>query len=556
MGDIMANTLQTTGVTMTVEVSAYDFSLFTAKLAHLNKNLTKWGLGAAKVLSREYRVHDKGDLTGFPDDQGVAVYRWHMLVEVPVATTKITGHTLVGVIEDLGKGQRMLTAIVGDRDSLPKPPEELPRDDQGHETLEQQQAYASWYTETYLPAYTAAYGANVAKLETLRGAPQVCVHCQTTRRRKQVLIFEKTDGALVQVGKDCAKEYFGTDLQQALQGTWDLQERCGGGAPRFSPDTFRQDFAIALFLISKFGYVSQKVEESYREQAQFVPTTVPTHVKTSTKYLVEEVHRFTTCGSHRALTPADYLLASSEDEAAIRQREQELHAAWTAAEVDPHDSNPEAVQALRIAQGAYSGFVDVWTAFTEIRKAGGPQGTDHYGYMFLRDMHANPGAYEEARVDAMNFWASLIPALDDPFTANVKAVAMAEANKSGAMTAMVVLKWLEATKGVEKADYFRPAHRTMFPAMPEARYLAAKGEMVDVVLTITERRSGSTCDGAPWYLVKGRTDENVEASMFCKNGIYDSVKEGVKVHLRAKVKGQEVFKGRCTTTLFYTKVID
>lgn len=550
----MTDVLKTTGETMTVEVSAYDFSLFTSKLASLNKNLTKWGLGAAKVISREYRIYDMSEITGNPDDRGQKVNRWHMIVEIPVATTKIADHTLIGVLEDLGAGQRMLTAIVGDRDALPKAPEELPRDEQGYETLEQQRIYAEWYASTYLPAYKAVYSANVTKLETLRTAPQVCAHCGTNRRRKQVLAFEKTDGTLVQIGKDCAKEYFGVDLKQALQGTWDLQEKCGSGSPRFSPDTFRQDFAIALFLISKFGYVSQKVEQSYLDQIRFVPATVPTHVKTSTKSLMAEIHQLTTYGYLMSLTPADYLLAASEDEAAIQLREAELRATMEAMAIA--DDACVGTAAARASFAAYTGFVDVRTSFTEIRKAGGPQGTDHYSYMFMLDMHTNPGVYEVARVDAMNFWANLIPSLGDQFTANVKALAMAEANKSGATTSMVVLKWLEATRGVTKADYFHPAHKALFPVVPAARYLAAKGEKVDVVLTIVERRSGTTCEGAPWYLVKGRTDENVEASMFCKSGIYDEAKEGERLHIRAKVKDQETFKGRCSTSLFYAKIID
>jgi hypothetical protein len=155
--------------------------------------------------------------------------------------------------------------------------------------------------------------------------------------------------------------------------------------------------------------------------------------------------------------------------------------------------------------------------------------------------------------EAMNFWASYTPTGGEDFNANVKAVAMAEANKSIGMTGMVVLKWMEATTTVEKGDYFKPEHKRAFPKLPEARFLAPEGgKMMDFSMTVMSRASGDN-DFGGWYLVTGRTDENLEVTFFCKRDLFNAMTEGNKFNLRGKVKGHKNREGVLSTSMFFVK---
>lgn len=534
----MTNTLQTTGESMVVSVSSYSYGIFLEKLTHLNKKLVKWGLPEASVLGREYRQE--------AGDDGEVVSRWYMTVQIPVATMRITGHTLIGTIEDLGKGQRLLSPIAGNLEALPVCPVE--REDTGvYASAEDARISHEWFYSTYLPALEALKASNAVKLETLRTAPPVCAHCGTTRRRKSVLVFEKADGSLVQIGKDCAKEYFGVDLQMVLQGTWALMERSAGAPRDRSVDQFRADMAAAYYLITHYGYVSARVEESYVEKAQFVPQNVPLHVRRSTRTLMEDLRKFLQ-GPHPQinLSAEDIALAAGEDEEAAANRIASLTGEFVQAQRGTDDS-AKSLSALQ-------GFREAVQAFMEIRD-GGMRTVEHYAYVIYHDMITHPEVYAQALESIMTFWADVTPEPTDEFLKNVQAVALAEANKSAGMTSMVVLKWLQATMDVPMGDFFRPAHTRMFPAAPTAGYLAPVGEKVTVALTVTERRSGTTLDGAPWHLVKGRTSENLEVVLFCKDTIYNAAEEGQELKITAKVKAHDTFKGHCSTALFYAKVI-
>lgn len=543
----MSHAIQTTGEQTIISVSSWSYGLFEEKLADLNKKLAKWGLGAAVRLTREYRAHDLSEITGKDDDKGCIVYRWHMTVQVPVASAGIEGYTLIGKIEDLGNDQRLLSAIVADQSTLPVCP--YKRDDHyEYATREEELAAQKWYFDTFLPAYTALKAENAAKLETLRTAKQTCEHCKTTRRRKAVLVFEKTDGSLAQIGTGCADEYFGVELLRALSGTWDLIERCGGVPKHFNPEQFREDFAMALHCVTRYGYVSRKVAESYTENSRFVPAGTPAHCKTSTTDMVHEIRNHV--GSFWSmLTPEDITLLAGKDVAAIATRNSELQGKVTSTLTSPEET-PEQKEARHYAQV----FTEVHVlALETIKNENVPVGFSHYALAYFFAKTTKPENFARAYAEAMNFWAELVPETTDQFTTNVKAIALAEANKSVAMTSMVALKWLEATRSIEKPGFFVPAHRTQFPKDPANTYLGTEGAMVNVELTVTMKRHGGGDYDEPWFMLKGRTAENVSVSFFCKRTMFMNVQEGESLKVRGKVKKHETYKDQKNTVLYFVK---
>ena len=537
-------TIKTDGEAAVIEVSSYSYTLFTEKLADLNKKLVKWGLPEATVISREYRMHDMAAITGYEEDAGSMVYRWHMMVQVPVAHVGIDGYTLVGKLEDLGAGQKIVSAIVSDISKLPTCPVE--RDSYGeYKTREDELAGQKWFYETYLPAHAALLAENTRKVETLRTAPNHCIHCKTVRARKSTLVFETTDGSLVQVGSKCAKDYFGVDLQRALSGTWDFIERCGGQPKNFNPERFREDFYLCLHLITRYGYVSRKVEESYRDNARFVPEGLLPHHKTSTTNMVYEVRNH--LESHWSmLTDADIAILASKDVRAIETR---LVTLENAVPTVAADVSPEACAARVYA----SAFLGLSLAATSILKNEGPRTMGEYAAAYFLAYRTKPENFTKAYAEAMNFWSTLVPAEQGGFDANVKAIAMAEANKSTAMTSMVALKWLEATREIEKPGFFVPAHRTQFPKQPADMFLGEIGKMINVELTVTLKRSGGSDYDQPWFMVKGRTAENVSVSFFCKRSMFDGAKEGETMKVRGKVKNHEIYQDAKNTVLFFVK---
>ena len=537
-------TIKTTGEAAVIEVSSYSYTLFTEKLAELNKKLAKWGLEQATVISREYRMHDMAAITGYEEDAGSMVYRWHMMVQVPVAHVGIDGYTLVGKLEDLGAGQKIVSAIVSDISKLPTCPVE--RDSYGeYKTREDELAGQKWFWEVYRPAYAALQAENLAKVETLRAAEPHCIHCKTVRARKSTLVFETTDGSLVQVGSKCAKDYFGVDLQRALSGTWDFIERCGGTPKHFNPEQFREDFYLCLHLITRYGYVSSKVEESYRVNSRFVPAGILPHQKVSTTNMVYEI-RNATEDCWAMLSREDVALLAGKDVEAMNLRNVELH---KAAPAMSDDITPEACTARAYAMT----FLGLSLAAAAILKNNGPQTYKEYAAAYFLARNTKPENFVRAYADAMNFWSTLVPAEVGGFESNVKAVAMAEANKSVAMTSMVALKWLEATREIEKPGFFVPAHRTQFPKLPADVFLGEIGKMINVELTVTMRRSGGGDYDQPWFMVKGRTAENVSVSFFCKRSMFEGAQEGTTLKVRGKVKNHEVYQDAKNTVLYFVK---
>lgn len=544
-------TIKTTGEAAVIEVSSYSYTLFTEKLAELNKKLAKWGLEQATVISREYRMHDMAAITGYEEDAGSMVYRWHMMVQVPVAHVGIDGYTLVGKLEDLGAGQKIVSAIVSDISKLPTCPVE--RDSYGeYKTREDELAGQKWFWEVYRPAYAALQAENLAKVETLRAAEAHCIHCKTVRARKSTLVFETTDGSLVQVGSKCAKDYFGVDLQRALSGTWDFIERCGGTPKHFNPEQFREDFYLCLHLITRYGYVSRKVEESYRDNARFVPEGILPHQKVSTTNMVYEIrNHIDDCWS--SLTREDVALLASKNVEAMNIRLAELQTLAYTDRPASRVTNPDQDDVMTQNRIQAMAFLALSLSAQEILKNDGPRTYKEYAAAYFLARNTKPENFVRAYADAMNFWSTLVPAEVGGFESNVKAVAMAEANKSLAMTSMVALKWLEATREIEKPGFFVPAHRTQFPKLPADVFLGEIGKMINVELTVTMRRSGGGDYDQPWFMVKGRTAENVSVSFFCKRSMFEGAQEGTTLKVRGKVKNHEIYQDAKNTVLFFVK---
>lgn len=543
----------TTGETMVASISCFDYSLFADKIKHLNKQLAKYGLTPAKVLARELKTYKMSDITGNEEDGGTPVNRWTIQVEIPVATTKIPGHKFVGVVEDLGKGQKIMTGVVTDLTSLPSDPypeHDYNSDDKDPHAAQRRQ----WQLNVYYPAFQALRDANTVLLSSLRSEPMKCVHCQTTRARKQTLAFLREDGSLVQVGKDCAKEYFGIDLAGVLQGTWDLQERCGGEARSFSTTRYHQDLFLALWLLKNYGYVSAKVEESYRTQEQFVPVGVPLSQKRSSRTMGEEINDVLyDLGNPENMEKAHWEAIKADPEGQIEAAQAAL-ADLTAREQAGQFSvmNRDSYYTQQSALGLTIRIANLFQAAT-VKQSHEMTFAD-YAWAYLVDRMENQESYLEAFTQMTNYWANLQVADTDSFNQNVKAVAIAEVNKSFAMTAMVVFGWMKATTDMPRAAFFVPAHRRAFPATPEAGYLGAVGAMIDVEITVTQKRSGGD-DYQPWFLIKGRTSANFEVSLFCKHDLFSLAKEGEELKLRAKVKAHDNYQGKCTTALYYAKVV-
>lgn len=548
-------TMTTQGETLTTTISTYDYSLFTDKIKHLNKQLAKYGLGSAQVLHREMRQIPLSEITGNRDDEGV-VSRWFITIEVPVASMKIDGYTFLGVVEDLGKGQRLLSGVVTDRSSLPTDP--YPEHDYNSDERDPHATERRlWWETVYVPAFVALKEANVLKMSPVRHEPMHCVHCQTTRARKQTFAFEKADGQIVQVGTQCAKEYFGIDLAGVLQGTWDLQERCGGTPSSFSATRYHKDLFLALYLLKHYGYVSNKVEQSYQDQAQFVPANTPLHVRCSSRTLGQDMGH-----ALDMLWNPELMSATEWDALAADTAKSLVDLTAEAAQV-----GNEILAAEEAGDRFHTELSDRRSAIARkiefvgalIRTAGNDDVTtwkaENYALHFASEMVHEADAYREAFTQITNYWANLEVADTDQFNQNVKAVALAEANKSFAMTAMVVFGWMKATTDMPRAAFFVPAHRRQFPAQPVDAFLAPEGTMINVEFTVTMKRSGGD-DYNPWFKIVGRTAENLEVSLFCKRDMFSVAREGEQMKLRAKVKAHSRYMNRPATELFYAKVVD
>ena len=296
-----------TGESQIIHVSAIRADLFYEKLHKTNNKLAKQGLGQAKVLR-----HEMIDAIILVDGDETSAKVNYYTVEIPFCSKQIEGYTLVGTIEDLGADQRLMSAIVTGVENAPVFPqaarlEELYQVYMSSNELEDQtaireyrtlrSAYEKFQRDEIYPVWEAAKATNATKLETLRTSPMGCIHCNTKRARKSVLVFEKTDKSMVMVGRQCAKEYFGVDLNAALQCATDLKEASYGQPRSFSANGFIRDFGLCYWLIKNFGYVSPKVQISYEDRMEFAPVGLPLHVRKSTKsmaYNIEsELSKFT-----------------------------------------------------------------------------------------------------------------------------------------------------------------------------------------------------------------------------------------------------------------------
>ena len=540
----MANEQTTThGETQVVHIFAIDGFLFHSKLTKINAKLAKQGLGACKVLSV--------DFTKIPtrlDGEDIVVDGYDYTVQVPFASKKIEGYSLIGTIEDLGKGQRLLSAMTLTVSNLPEFPEherlneldqmnytnpDMSRED--YRELQQLRVRAQkFFRETILPLHDAEKVLNAAKLETLRTAAMGCIHCNTKRARKSVLVFEREDKTLAMVGRACAKEFFGVDLASALSCANDLKDsdNYGSGPRAFSADGYRRDFGLVYWLLKNYGYVSPKVDDSYNTNSRFVPSGTPLHTMKSTKAMCWAIQD--RINYLAGISPEDFLAASNPVEAERKSFLCEL--AQAAAQSEEARARFTGLRDL-VAQDNW----DFQTPVTETQ----------YAVCFLRFLITNSDEVSQALADCTNFWMNVEST--EEFMLNCKAVAVAMANKSIGMTSMVILKWMEATRDVQKGDYFKPAHTRMFPANPEARYLAPEGSgMMDFDLTVMSKRQGGDDDDR-WFMVIGRTAENLEVSFFCKQGMFTSAKEGNTLQLRGKVKEHRQFSGKLTTCMFFVK---
>lgn len=540
----MANEIPTTyGETQVVHIHAIDGYLFHTKLTKINAKLVKQGLGACKVLHVDY--------TKIPtqlDGEEIVVDGYDYTVQVPFASKKIEGFNLIGTIEDLGKGQRFLSAMAVNVSNLPEFPEQARLDEldninisnpdmsrEDYQELQQVRFRAQkFYREVILPLYDAEKELNASKLETLRADDLGCIHCNTKRARKSVLVFEREDKTLAMVGRGCAKEFFGIDLASALSCANDLNssDNYSSGPHVFSAAGYRRDFGLVYWMLKNYGYVSPKVEDSYSSNSRFVPDGTPLHTMKSTKgmcWAIEDRIKYLA-----GISPEDFLAATNPDKAERTSFFFELSLAA--------DRNEDVrARFLRMRDLVALKDWDFQTPTTEL----------HYAIIFLRFLITNANEVSQALADCTNYWMNL--ETTEEFMLNCKAVAVAMANKSIGMTSMVILKWMEATHEVQKGDYFKPEHTRMFPAIPEALYLAPEGSgMMDFDMTVMSKRQGGD-DADRWFMLIGRTPENLEVSFFCKQSMFTSAKEGKALKLRGKVKSHKVFNGKFTTSMFFVK---
>ena len=543
----MANETPTiTGETRVITITTLGGGLLAEKLTKVNRKLAKQGLGQCKVLGCEICKVSVAGEDG--EEQMLTGYRYS--IQIPFASKKIEGYTLVGTIEDLGKGQSMLSGIAVPGADQPVFPQQARYDelenlvyateDVSREINAEYQTVLAAYQEfcrtTLAAYYEALKTAANAKLESLRGAKLGCIHCNTTRARKSVLVFERENGELVMVGRSCAKEFFGIDLAAALAVHEDLMgedtESYRSFNASFSSNTYRRQFAMVYWLVKNFGYVSPKVEDSYN--SEFVPKETLLAVRKSTRTMVYEMERKADhcfCG----VSAADFLRATDPST--------EVRTALFDEVLAGHADNSQRFYSLDLLKKFHDRGDNFETSQDELG----------YAVRYFRWLYTHEDKVAQALADCTNFWLGVEST--DTFMQNCKAVAVAEVNKSIGMTGMVVLKWLESFSEVQKGAFFVPAHRRMFPKEPAQKYLAPKGEMVNVTITVTKKMVGGYED-QPWYMVVGRTSENLEVQMFCKKDMFDEAEEGKELKLRAKVKDHKVYKGMFSTQLYYAKVLD
>ena len=541
-----------TGETQIVRVCAIDGGLFHDKLTKINAKLAKQGLGVCKVLScKATKIEVRYD------GEDIAVDGYEYTVQIPFAAKRIEGYRLIGTLEDLGAGQKLISAIVTGVDNAPKFPQEarlnelsnlymtlpeLTREDE-REYRALQRAWETFNFTVLHPIWEAAKLENAAKVETLRAADMGCIHCNTKRARKSVLVFERDDKTLAMVGRMCAKEYFGVDLHSALCCANDLRDASYGAPRSFSAAGYRRDFGIVYWMIKNYGYVSPKVELSYTERSEFVPVGLAMHIQKSTKTMCYEIVR--NCYDFSTMTPED-LLRATDPSKEVRDAltVEVLNALEASPKQEAHSFTPTPEQSRwNSLQGAMLLDKAGWD-FTTITSA------DHYAVAYLRFLAAQGEEVSQALTDSTNYWMNV--ETTESFMLNCRAVAIAQANKSIGMIGMVVLKWMEATQDVVKGTYFKPAHTRLFPAAPADAYLAPMGSgMMDFEMTLMRKQSGEGSFG-PWYLMSGRTPENLEVSFFGSASLFQA-KEGESMKLRGKVKEHKTFGENKSTLMFHVK---
>ena len=108
-------------------------------------------------------------------------------------------------------------------------------------------------------------GVEVKLDESFRSCAPYCDHCNTTRYRKDLFVFEDADGNQMTVGRNCLADFIGQDaknivartaLYEAFNGLEDDEDLrlFSGGEPAYN---LRSVLAVAHMMIEKAGFTSK-----------------------------------------------------------------------------------------------------------------------------------------------------------------------------------------------------------------------------------------------------------------------------------------------------------
>jgi len=158
---------------ITLTIPKLRISDFVAEITRLNKKLIRKGgndieyvFGEDTIVQQFVNIfHDDGE---FSHSQLQSVPA--TIVEITGDPIHISGYEIIGVLEDTSEGVRIVS---GDVDRIPS---------------------------------EFIYSVDVC----------LCQHCYVNRARKHIVLLENTDGAIIQVGKTCLKDFVGTDTASYL----------------------------------------------------------------------------------------------------------------------------------------------------------------------------------------------------------------------------------------------------------------------------------------------------------------------------------------------------
>jgi len=114
-----------------------------------------------------------------------------------------------------------------------------------------------------------------------RSAKAWCAHCNTVRRRKDsYMVLEESTGKVVQLGRDCVRDYLGGASPQSMARAVEFwsdevsglcEEGWGGGGPYMVP--VLEMLALGACACRTRGWVSRKAAEAYAEKGGHLQTT-------------------------------------------------------------------------------------------------------------------------------------------------------------------------------------------------------------------------------------------------------------------------------------------